>query len=475
MAFDTVLDRFVAKSPVTVMTHLVLQRAISAESVDSVFEAHRERQYTRELLFSTVVELMSLVALGLRPSLHAAAQQAISDGELGVSLTALYEKVNHAEPAVLRALVAGSAERLAPVLQHLAPPVTGAGDNYSLPGYRLRIVDGNHLPASEHRIAPLRSVRSAALPGLSLVVYDPATGLVVDLVPGEDALAGERALMPAVTSAARAGDLWIADRNFSTRSFLGALVARGAAVVVREHGSTPAPVPLGVRRRVGRSETGMVYEQPVQVPLEELGPAHMFRLRRIELELDSPTEDGETLLRLLTTLPPDVSAVRVAELYRRRWSIEGMFQRLEAALMGEISALGQPRAALLAFSIAVLAYNLLATVEAALNAQAATEAAAEGREPQPISMYYVAHAVRQTYPGLLIAVSQAEWEDYDTTDARALAATLRALAGKVRLRAFRKHPKKPSQPKRPKGYAPREEVQRSVATARLLHQKPVTP
>src|SRR5690606_26830713 len=217
MAFDTVLDRFVAKSPVTVMTHLVLQRAISAEWIDSVFEAHRERQYTRELLFSTVVELMSLVALGLRPSLHAAAQQAISAGELGVSLTALYEKVNHAEPAVLRALVAGSAERLAPVLQHLAPPVTGAADNYSLPGYRLRIVDGNHLPASEHRIAPLRSVRSAALPGLSLVVYDPATGLVVDPVPGEDALAGERALMPAVARAARAGDLWIADRNFSTR------------------------------------------------------------------------------------------------------------------------------------------------------------------------------------------------------------------------------------------------------------------
>ena len=43
--------------------------------VDEVFEAHRQRQYPRELLFSTVVELMSLVSLGLRPSLHAAARQ----------------------------------------------------------------------------------------------------------------------------------------------------------------------------------------------------------------------------------------------------------------------------------------------------------------------------------------------------------------------------------------------------------------
>jgi hypothetical protein len=36
-----------------------------------VFEAERQRQYSRELLFSTVVELMTLVSLGLRPSLQA--------------------------------------------------------------------------------------------------------------------------------------------------------------------------------------------------------------------------------------------------------------------------------------------------------------------------------------------------------------------------------------------------------------------
>lgn len=64
MAFDTVLERFVTESPVSVMARLVLQRAISPEWVASLFEEHRERQYTRELLFSTVVELMSVVTLG---------------------------------------------------------------------------------------------------------------------------------------------------------------------------------------------------------------------------------------------------------------------------------------------------------------------------------------------------------------------------------------------------------------------------
>ena len=56
---------------------------------------------------------MSLVVLGLRPSLHAAAQK-MSD--LPVSLTALYDKVNRVEPNVVQALVRGSAERLAPVM-----------------------------------------------------------------------------------------------------------------------------------------------------------------------------------------------------------------------------------------------------------------------------------------------------------------------------------------------------------------------
>ena len=32
-----------------------------------VFEANRNKQYARELLFSTVVELTTLVSLGLRP------------------------------------------------------------------------------------------------------------------------------------------------------------------------------------------------------------------------------------------------------------------------------------------------------------------------------------------------------------------------------------------------------------------------
>ncbi|WP_228558104.1 hypothetical protein [Myxococcus sp. AB056] len=112
MAMGAVLERFIEKSPVSVMARLAVQRAVSPEWVDSLFEEHRERQYTRELMFSSVVEMMCLVAMGLRPSLHAAAKAS----NLSVSTTAVYDKVNRVEGRVVRALVQQSAERLAPVV-----------------------------------------------------------------------------------------------------------------------------------------------------------------------------------------------------------------------------------------------------------------------------------------------------------------------------------------------------------------------
>jgi IS4 transposase len=160
-----------------------------------VFEAERQRQYSRELMFSTVVELMMLVSLGLRPSLHAAARQM---GNLPVSVTSLYDKVNHTEPGILQALVQGSAQRLAPVMARM-------GVQPSLAGYELRVLDGNHLPGSEKRLGVLRGHRGAALPGQSIVVYDPDSGLVTDMIAGEDAHQSERTLAIPLLQGAKGG------------------------------------------------------------------------------------------------------------------------------------------------------------------------------------------------------------------------------------------------------------------------------
>jgi IS4 transposase len=69
----------------------------------------------------------------------------------------------------------------------------------------------------------------------------------------------------------------------------------------------------------------------------------------------------------LTNLPKSVASAKlIAELYRKRWSIETMFQELEAHLHSEINTLGYPKAALFGFCVALVAYNALAVVKAAL-------------------------------------------------------------------------------------------------------------
>jgi hypothetical protein len=65
-------EAFVEASPVSVMVRGVLERAFEAHRLDALFERTAEKGYTRELLFSTLVRLMSEVVLGVSPSVHAA-------------------------------------------------------------------------------------------------------------------------------------------------------------------------------------------------------------------------------------------------------------------------------------------------------------------------------------------------------------------------------------------------------------------
>ena len=72
----------------------------------------------------------------------------------------------------------------------------------------------------------------------------------------------------------------------------------------------------------------------------------------------------------MDNLPATVEAPPSPPVHRKRWRIEGMFGRLESVLHSEIKTLGHPRAALLGFTVAVLAYNVLALLLQAVVEQA---------------------------------------------------------------------------------------------------------
>src|SRR5262249_47419911 len=62
MLFDPLLERFAQGPPLTVMTRALLETALRPEPLDELFERLAVKQYTRQLLFSTVVQTMALVA-----------------------------------------------------------------------------------------------------------------------------------------------------------------------------------------------------------------------------------------------------------------------------------------------------------------------------------------------------------------------------------------------------------------------------
>lgn len=383
------------------MARLGLEQALPAQWIDEVFDAHRRRQYSRDLLFSTVVELMTLVTLGLRPSLHAAARKM---PDLGVSLAALYDKVKRTEPAILRALAQGSAERLAPVMAAL-------GGETSLAGWQLRVLDGNHLPASEKRLGPLRGYRGAALPGHTLVVYDPDSGLVCDIAPCEDAHESERAAVPTLMDKAGPGQVWIADRHFCTQAIMQGFSQAGADFIVREHAHHPRLAGQGPWGKWADIETGRVREHGIEVRVIHDASGERLTWRRIEIELEQPTEAGEHMIRLWSNLPASVEATTIARLYRKRWRIEGMFQRLESVLHSEISSLGHPKAALLGFTVAVLAYNVLSLL------QRSVEQAHRAQSPTlEVSTYHLAQHVKSGYEGMLIALPPEHWPRWGAED-----------------------------------------------------------
>ena len=447
-----VFERFVEKRPISVLVRASLERVLGADRLDLWYERTAQKQYTRALLFSSVYDLMNQVVFCMQPSVRAAYQAQQDD--VGTSLVSVYNKLNGLETQTSAELVRYSAREFAPLIKEM-----GGEHTPWLEDYRVKIVDGNCLEASEHHIKELREAKGRALPGKALVVYEPAVGLVSDVVPCEDGHAQERSLFGALVKTVARGDLWIEDRHFCPRDFRGAIDNRGAFFVTREHQGLPLEM-VSPLRPCGRTPTGQIAQQRVCV-VDTQGHKHICR--RLRITLNEATRDGATLLYILTNLPRQISAKRVAALYRKRWTLETAFQHLEAYCHSEINTLGYPKAALFGFCLALVAYNVLAVVLAAWRSVHGEETVDE-----EISLYYIANEISMTYHGMRIAIPEREWDVFYAMSTVDLAAILIELARGVRLQAFRKSPRRPQ---KPRSQDKRPARQGHVSTAKLLRKR----
>jgi hypothetical protein len=82
-----------------------------------------------------------------------------------------------------------------------------------------------------------------------------------------------------------------------------------------------------------------------------------------------------------------------------------------------------------------------------------------------VSGYYLADEISGTYRGMMIAIQPEEWVIFRNFTQAELVEFLRKLAKKVKLSAFRKHPRGPKKPAAKRKSDPKHP---HVSTARLI-------
>lgn len=185
--FSEIINKFANNTPITLMVHLLLTRLLDNASIDKWFETIRGTQYTKNILFSSVLNIMLQVVCRTRASVHSAY---INSTNVGGTIVALYDKLKCTELSTSRELVryiATQAESIITSINGRNKPI--------LENYRVKFLDGNCIEATEHRIKPLRNTSAGALPGKSLVVFDPELELAIDVIPCEDGHAQERSIL----------------------------------------------------------------------------------------------------------------------------------------------------------------------------------------------------------------------------------------------------------------------------------------
>ncbi len=452
MWLSSIFERFVEKSPVTVIIRTMMEVVLADDFLDDLFDETAQKGYTKELLFSTLVKMMTEVVCSVSQSIGSV-YKAMAE-EIGVSKTAIYDKLNRLEPCVSQALVRETAFKLKQIIDTVPE-----SSPKLLPNYRVKILDGNCLGATEHRLAVLRETRAGALPGKSIAVLSPDLGIVTDVFPCEDGHSQERSLLSDVLETVKTGDLWIGDRNFCTQGFIFGIVSKQASFIIRQHKGLPWQAKSELICE-GRTEGGEVFSQDIALSYSDIE----LNCRRIVVKLEKPSRDGETEIAILTNLPEsNADSILISQLYRKRWRVETLFQVVTQIFDCEIKTLGYPRAALFSFCMALVAYNLFSCLKTILSSVHGTDKI-EGK----LSYYYLADDLEGTYRGMMIALPPELWEDFGQMSLTQLSALLQDWARQVNLSAFTSAPRKPKKKKPKPTYDPQHP---HVSTARLLAKK----
>lgn len=450
MSIAKIVDRFAQKNPLAVMTRCIIDSIVSDE-LDDVFEQHAESQFTDSIRFSTLAKAIAEIALGTVKNRNQAYKK--YKDELDVTKVAFYRKLNRTDPSLAEVAVRYSAEQAQPLMAKLDFQPWSV-----LPGYRCFALDGNHLQKTEKRLKETRGLCAAPLPGTIVARYDLQSGLFDQAYLLEDGHAQESTVLDRTVEDLQERDLLIADRHFCIVDFFFQVVDARACFVIRQHGRLKGEL-KGKRTKVGKTETGVVYEQSLEITKGD----QTMVVRRITVCVNEPTREGDTEIHILTNVPPsDANGCELADLYRQRWEIENAFHVLTMTMRCESKSNCYPRCALFQFCMAMLAYNCRMVLMAALYAEH------DNADVDDMSQYQVALDIVQPMQGMLTAINEEEWSQVVPHRLSGKAEFLRKISHNVDVGSYRKSKRGP---KKPKPKRKRCKAGTHVSTKRLLQER----
>lgn len=451
MVFNKLFQRFIEAAPACVMHRALMENIFAPERLDAVFHEAAEIQYERELLFSTLVELLGQIVCRVSENVRAA--YLAQCDRVVVTLTAVYEKLKGVELGTSQALVrytAGAAGDLIDRCQGRRPPL--------LKGYRTRILDGNHLGKTNHRLSVLRNTAAGALPGQSLVLLDPQRMVIDEVVLCEDGHAQERSLLDQVVPLLERDDLLIADRNFCTLAFLFGIMACQARFLIRQHRRMPWKS-QGKARYVGRCETGCVYEETIE--LRDPATGRTTHVRRITIRLKSPTVQRRSRNSPAHQLARQSDGREGGRSVPPPLDAGAGLQRTDDpfALRTEHARLSQGGV--------VLVLRRRVQLQCVGGPEARCGVHGEEKVEKEVSNLRLTSEIQSIYGGMMVVLPPCKWRRFQTLNSSELAAQLIRWARGMDLGRYRKHPRGP---KKPKPTPPNARSQH-VATSQLIEQQ----
>ncbi len=369
--------------PLAEAAYRLLDYVTHEDFLDDLFERHRGGSYTKIVDFPLLVHLIADALLEHQGSGLKSFARAREAGLLKTSLKAAYGKLARVPLCLSQGLLLEASQRL----EEVYPPIPCRAVPDSLKGMTVLILDGKKIKHVAHRLKILRVVRGHVLAAKIAVALDVRTGLAVALSANPDGEVSDAPLVPEILTQVRARTcgprLWVEDRQFCDLNQPRWITAGGDHYLIRYNAKVGFHPDLERPARTGVDGEGRSYREE----WGWLGSASDRRrqyVRRITLA----RPDDEDVCVVTDLLDAErYPAGDLLEVYRHRWGIERVFQRITEVFHLRTLVGSTPQAGVFQAAFCLLLYNVIVVLRAYISQ-------AQDREPETISaenLFYDVH------------------------------------------------------------------------------------